>query len=371
MTLYIIISVIVIIAVTGFLFVKLSPEFGGSHSESDKARYAESGHYEENTFQNLIETKMDMDFKNMMKTIYEFISGEPNRSPKNPLPMIERSSREIDGYNGPARLMWYGHSAFLFQMDGKSFLLDPMFGQVAAPHPWLGSNRYNRILPIEIDSLPKIDGVFISHDHYDHLDYGSIKKLLNKTDHFYLPLGVGVHFREWGVEKSRITEFNWWDEGIISDDILIAFAPTRHFSGRGLSDRNATMWGSWIIRGKDAKLYFSGDSGYGPHFKAIGKKYGPFDFALMECGQYNEKWAAIHMMPEETAQASADVKAEKMMPIHWGAFTLSLHDWNDPVKRVIPAAEILGIPVIVPKMGEFVSIESPSTAFEDWWKSII
>jgi len=363
-------SLILVIAIIGFAFIKLSPQFGGDHTAEDKSRYQASGHYEGGTFQNLIETNMDMDFKNIMKTMYQFITGAPNRTPEKPLPIIERASKEIAGYSGAARLMWYGHSSFLLQLDGKNFLLDPMFGKVAAPHPWLGSNRYNSVLPIEIDSLPSIDGVIISHDHYDHLDYGSIKQLIDKTDHFYLPLGVGAHFREWGVEESRITEFNWWDETTIDSDLQLAFTPSRHFSGRGISDRNATMWGSWVIKGKKVNLFFSGDSGYGPHFKAIGEKYGPFDLALMECGQYNQKWAAIHMMPEETAQAGVDVDAKKLMPIHWGAFTLSLHAWDDPVKRVVPAAEALNLETVVPKIGEFIEVESPKTDFVDWWKSL-
>lgn len=369
MTFYILISCVVLLAIVGFLFLTFSPEFGGSHSSDDKRRYSESGHYENGEFQNLIETSMDMDAKGMAKTMWEFLAGGERRSPEEPLPLIEQSQNAIRGYDGPARLMWYGHSAFLLQMDGKNILLDPMFGQVAAPHPWLGSNRFNSEMPLAIENLPAIDAVFISHDHYDHLDYGSIKKLIDKTAHFYLPLGVGAHFREWGVSDDQITEFNWWDEAEM-DGIEVAFTPSRHFSGRGITDRNSTMWGSWVIKGTAAKLYFSGDSGYGPHFEKIGEKYGPFDFALLECGQYNQRWEAIHMMPEQTAQAAQDIGAKAMMPIHWGAFTLALHQWDDPIKRVVPAAEKPGIPVVIPQIGEFVSVLQPATDFEGWWMEL-
>ncbi|MCZ4408859.1 MBL fold metallo-hydrolase [Cryomorphaceae bacterium 1068] len=362
-------STIGFIAVVAVLFIKFSPEFGGSHSNEDKERYATSGHYENNEFQNLIETSMDMDAKGMAKTMWEFLAGGERRKPASPLPMIFRDSEEIIGYDGPARLMWYGHSAFLLQMEGKNILLDPMFGQVAAPHPWLGANRFNSEMPISIENLPSIDAIIISHDHYDHLDYGSIKALIGKTKHFYLPLGVGAHFREWGVPEEQITEFNWWDAGSIGD-ISIAFTPSRHFSGRGVTDRNSTLWGSWVIKSSKSKLFFSGDSGYGPHFKQIGEKFGPFDFALMECGQYNEKWAAIHMMPEETALATEEVDAKVMMPIHWGAFTLALHQWDDPIKRVVPAGAELSIPVVIPQIGEFVSVNEPSTAYQGWWEEL-
>jgi L-ascorbate metabolism protein UlaG (beta-lactamase superfamily) len=369
MTLYIVLSIVALIAIVAVLFVNFNPEFGGSHSDDDKKRYTASGHYEEEKFQNLIETSMDMDAKGMAKTMWEFMAGGERRQPAAPFPVIYRESTEISGYQGPARLMWYGHSTFLLQMEGKNILLDPMFGQVAAPHPWLGSNRFNSEMPISIENLPSIDAIIISHDHYDHLDYGSIKSLISKTKHFYLPLGVGAHFREWGVPEEQITEFNWWDEGNIGG-IEIAFTPSRHFSGRGVTDQSATLWGSWVIKSSVSKLFFSGDSGYGPHFKEIGEKYGPFDFALMECGQYNKRWAAIHMLPEETAKASQEVGAKVMMPIHWGAFTLSLHQWDDPIKRVVPAAAELNIPVVIPQIGEFVSVNEPSTEYKGWWEDL-
>ena len=163
---------------------------------------------------------------------------------------------------------------------------------------------------------------------------------------------------------------NWWDETKLGN-IQLAFTPSRHFSGRGLTNRNSTLWGSWVITGKEDTLFFSGDSGYGNHFKAIGDKYGPFDFAMLECGQYNEKWAQIHMMPEETAQAGVDVKAKTLMPIHWGSFTLALHDWTDPVARVTKAAKPLNIEVLIPKIGESLWMEDLKVSNGNWWKELI
>ncbi|MGB1004826.1 MAG: MBL fold metallo-hydrolase, partial [Salibacteraceae bacterium] len=199
-------------------------------------------------------------------------------------------------------------------------------------------------------------------------DYGSIQKLKSKTNMFFVPLGVGAHFMEWGINESQITEMNWWETNRL-DNMEFSFTPSRHFSGRGLTDRNTTLWGSWVIKGKNENLFFSGDGGYGPHFKKIGEKFGPFDLALIECGQYNEKWSQIHMMPEQSAQAGLDLKAMFIMPIHWGAFTLAMHSWTDPVIRIKVKAEELGIPIITPKIGgqiEIKALDNPKYQ-KEWW----
>lgn len=363
-----ILGLALLLVIIGFFFIQFSPEFGGKHETDDIARYESSGHYTDGKFENLIPTNMDMGFKDMMSTMAAFIKGGKDRRPLKRLPQLAVDSASIANYTGPTRLIWFGHSSFLLQMDGKNILLDPMLGPVPAPHPMLGGKRYNLDLPIAIEKLPKIDAIIISHDHYDHLDYGSIQKLKSKTEKFFVPLGVGAHIESWGVPDDSITEFNWWDETQF-DHITLVFAPSRHFSGRGLGDRFSTLWGSWIIKGSKDNIYFSGDSGYGPHFKAIGKKYGPFDFAMMECGQYNEKWANIHMMPEETAQAGLDIEAKVMMPIHWGAFTLSLHSWTDPVERVQKKASELGLPLRIPEIGEPIVIGNELPAIKEWWSS--
>ncbi len=357
---------IVIVFIVGFLL--FSPEFGGKPSKADKKRFEASNNYSDGVFVNEIETNMDMSAGDMWKTLKEFMRDTPGRRPQKPLHQESVDSTEIANYSGPSRLIWFGHSAFLLQMDGQTILIDPMLGKVPAPHPWLGGNRFNEDLPIILEKLPKIDAVIISHDHYDHLDYGSIKKLKEKTSKFLVPLGVGAHLKEWGVSESAYQEFNWWDETQVGP-IRFVFCPSRHFSGRGLTDRSTTLWGSWVVLGGKEKFYFSGDSGYGPHFKRIGEKYGPFDLALMECGQYNEKWATIHMMPEETAQAGIDVQAAAIMPIHWGAFSLAPHEWTDPVERVQKKALELNLPLRTPRIGESFLINDVSPHLDNWWKN--
>jgi L-ascorbate metabolism protein UlaG (beta-lactamase superfamily) len=361
-------ALIIVVALVGgiAIFINVHPEFGGSHSKEDLARYQETGLYEESSFKNKIETNMDMDFKTIVSVTKDFFGGIPRSEPKEKIQVEYVDSLELEQPYEATRLMWYGHSAFLLQMEGKNILLDPMLGESPTPVKFIGPKRYSEDLPISIQKLPKIDAIIISHDHYDHLDYPSIIALKDKTESFLVPMGVGAHFRAWGVPAEQIQEFTWWDE-IKFKGLDLAFTPSRHFSGRGIMDRNTTLWGSWVIKGAQENIYFSGDGGYGPHFKEIGEKYGPFDFAMMECGQYDMRWKDIHMMPEETAQAAADVNTKLMMPIHWGGFTLGMHSWTDPIERVSAKARELGIPLIAPQIGQIFEPKA-SLKVEEWWK---
>jgi L-ascorbate metabolism protein UlaG (beta-lactamase superfamily) len=284
----IVFSLVAVIALGMWLFISLSPQFGGKPSESDKDRFSETGYYKEGVFENLIHTSMDMDAKTVVSTMIAFAKGGKERQPFFELPVLDRDSTEIADYSGPARLVWFGQSAFLLQIDGKNILIDPMFGESPSPLPVLGAQRYGE-LPIAIEKLPKIDLMLISHDHYDHLGHGSILKLKEKTKAFYVPLGVGAHFESWGTDSKKIREFEWCERADF-EGIGIIFTPSRHFSGRGITDRNCTLWGFWVIKGQTQNIYFSDDGGYGPHFREIGEKLGPFDFAMMECGQYNQNW---------------------------------------------------------------------------------
>ena len=352
-----------------FVFTQTSPQFGGKDSAQDIIDYNKSGHYKDGKFQNLIPTNADdMTFAKMLSVSKDFILGVPRTKPEFDFPQEKVDSIYLEESIHINKLIWFGHSAFLLQLDGKNILLDPMLGESPSPHPFIGTKRFNKELPIEIEKLPKIDAIIISHDHYDHLDYESIQLLKEKTAIFFVPLGVGKHLKSWGIDSNDIKELNWWDETEFKD-IQLAFTPSRHFSGRGFSDGSSSMWGSWVIKGKTKNIYFSGDSGYGPHFKEIGDKYGPFDFAMMECGQYNENWVNIHMVPEETVEASIDLKTKVMMPIHWGAFALSLHAWDDPILRVTKKAKTLNLPITVPIIGEIITLNKIDLSILEWWKN--
>lgn len=358
---------LVILLVGAFLFIQLSPEFGGKPTNEQRESFAQLDHYRDGTFINLTPTSMDMSFGNILSVLRDYIKGIPNGTPDFMLPVEPVDSLSlVEPIDSPTQITWFGHSAVLLEIDGLRVFIDPMLGNVPAPHPWLGGNRFNKQLPINIEQLPPIDAVLISHDHYDHLDYGSVKKLKEKVKDFYVPLGVGAHLRRWGVDKSAIHELDWWD-GAQHQNLKFVFTPSRHFSGRGVTDRSTTLWGSWIVQGKSHNIYFSGDGGYGPHFQEIGERYGPFDFAMMECGQYDKRWAQIHMMPEESAQAAVDVQARLMMPIHWGAFRLALHSWTDPIERVTAKAQQLQMPITTPKIGETLTVGSNNPPSSSWW----
>lgn len=370
MTGILIVGVILLLVIVGYSFTKLSPQFGGKPTTEQIALFNRSGHYQNGIFVNEIPTSMDMGFGKFMSILKDFIKGVPHQAPKSPLPVLKVDSLDIATRSDTVtQVTWFGHSAFLLEIQGKNILLDPMFGSTPAPHPWLGRHRFTEGLPIEIEKLPQIDAVIFSHDHYDHLDYGSIMKLKAKVKQFYVPLGVGAHLIEWGVPKENVHELNWWDE-IQHEDLRFKCAPARHFSGRGFGDRFTTLWASWVIQGTHHNIYFSGDSGFGPHFKTIGEKYGPFDFAMVECGQYDTRWDNIHMMPEQTAQAAVDVKTKLFMPIHWGAFVLALHTWKDPIERVTKKAKELAMPITTPRIGEPVILELAEKPTNRWWEGI-
>lgn len=349
------------------LFIAFHPVFGQKPSKESIHHYKTLEYYSNGTFVNQIPTEMTTDFRSMLPVLKEFLKGSPKRQPKHPIQVqpLQFSSQKT---SQNTKITWLGHSAFLIEMDDKRILLDPMFGKAPSPVPWFGNKRYSKELPFSVEDLPQIDLVVFSHDHYDHLDYGTIKKLKDRIKKFIVPLGVGSHLERWGVELERIQECNWWDKAD-ADGLSLVCTPARHFSGRSLTNRNSTLWSSWVLNGKDTKIYFSGDSGYGPHFKEIGEKYGPFDVTLMECGQYHEKWAAIHMMPEETVQAHVDVKGKVMIPIHWGAFTLSVHDWTDPIERVIKAANEQNVMICTPQIGERFTIDDDVYPRLMWWKT--
>ena len=369
MTLFIILGTVGIVVIGTTLFVWLSPEFGGSISSNHKQVYSKSPQWQEDKFVNAIPTSMDIGLKEMPGLIMKQFQSDPHRQAQKDIPVIKIDSIDIaQRADSITQLTWFGHSAFLLEIKGRKILIDPMFGSTPAPHPTLGKKRYSSELPIQIEKLPEIDAILLSHDHYDHLDYGSIMKLKDKTREFFVPLGVGRHLESWGIPKEHIHELDWWEFAEF-EELKLTCAPARHFSGRGLMDRATTLWCSWAIKSDDKNLFFSGDSGYGPHFEEIGEKLGPFDFAMMECGQYNQQWSSIHMMPEETVQAGIDVKAKVAMPIHWGAFTLAFHSWTDPAERFTKEAQIKGLDFTTPRIGEAIVLGGKHSTTR-WWEEI-
>ena len=359
-----ILSVVGVITIVGVAFVNVSPQFGAAAKELSLERIRKSPNFLNGAFKNQEKTLQSTGFK--WSTIPQFFTDGNNKVPAKDLPIQKITKNYFKNEPQQPRITWFGHSAAFIEMEGLNIFIDPMLGDVPAPHPLLGSKRFQKELPISIDSLPKIDVVLISHDHYDHLDYGSIVKLKDKVNQFYVPLGIKAHLTSWGISEKKITEFDWW-ESINYNGIEFISTPARHFSGRGITNRNSTLWCSWVLKSDNSNIFFSGDSGYGKHFKEIGEKYGPFNFAMVECGQYNEQWSQIHMTPEETIKASIDVKSNLTMPIHWGSFKLALHSWNDPIIRASAKANELNIKLTTPKVGEAIILNGNSIPTEKWW----
>ncbi|SNR52467.1 MBL fold metallo-hydrolase [Lutibacter flavus] len=359
-----ILSIFVVITLVGVAFVNVSPQFGSDAKDVSLERIRKSPNFLNGAFKNSEKTIQNTGFK--WSTIPKFFTDGNNKTPSVELPMEKLSKSYFENEPKQPRITWFGHSAAFVEMEGMNIFIDPMLGDVPAPHPLLGSKRFQKELPISIDSLPKIDVVLISHDHYDHLDYGSVVKLKDKVGQFYVPLGIKAHLTSWGIDTTKIIEFDWW-ESINYKGIEFISTPARHFSGRGVTNRNSTLWCSWVLKSENSSIFFSGDSGYGKHFKEIGDKYGPFDFAMMECGQYNEQWSQIHMTPEETIIASIEVQSKLTMPIHWGSFKLALHSWDDPILRASVKAKELNIKFSTPKVGESIVLNQENFPNESWW----
>jgi L-ascorbate metabolism protein UlaG (beta-lactamase superfamily) len=301
-------------------------------------------------------------------TIRKMIFGNEIRKPNQDLPQADI---DLDLLESPdssyLKVTNVGHSSLLIYMDGYRILTDPVYEAKISP---VGPSRFNKDIPLDPITLKNIDVVVISHNHYDHLNKYSIQTIHEEVKQFIVPLGVGAQLEAWGVAREKIAELDWWEEFSVDENLTITSTPSQHFSGRGLTDRNKTLWTSYVISSSDHRIYFSGDSGYFDGFKTIGEKYGPFDIAFLECGAYNQAWSFVHMFPEETVQAAIDLKASYTWPIHWGTFNLALHDWFDPMERVSAAAKVQGIRLLTPIFGRIVEYPGKlDTA--DWWRSYV
>jgi len=361
-------GVVLLLLLATVIFFYTAPQLGASAKGDRLERMKAASNYEYPVFLNTIETKMEMPKGTMGKVLrHYFFEDKSNKKPVEPIKVQQFDKNAFESIpDDSIAFTWFGHSTILMKVSGVTILADPVLvGERTSMFTFMGPRRFRYTHHIDLEELPKIDAMILSHDHYDHLDFPTIKALKDRVDRFFLPLGTGAHFEHWGVEASKITELNWWDEFEFGK-LTLAFTPTRHFSGRGLRDRFHTLWGSWVIMSESNRVYFSGDSGYFPGFKEIGEKYGPFDLTFMECGAYNEGWSEIHMFPEETAQAHLDVKGKLLMPIHWGKFDLSLHPWKESVTRLNKKAKEEGISLFTPKVGQMVSL-SDSANLDQWW----
>lgn len=336
--------------------------YGKKPSEKRLERIKQSPNYKSNVFQNLSHTVTLAEDSSFFKIAKQQINKNKNVEPPKDIPFVKTDLKLLS--SGEPTIVWFGHSSYFIRINNKNILVDPVLSGNAAPVSFMvkafkGSNEYT------VDDFPEIDLLILTHDHYDHLDYKTITALQPKIKNIYCALGVGSHLEYWGLNSNIMTEFDWWDSHKFENDIEITATPARHFTGRGVK-RAKTLWCSYVLKTPTHKLFLGGDSGYDHHFKTIGEKFGPFDMAILECGQYNTAWPQIHMMPEQTVQACVDLDAKVLFPVHWGKFTLAMHAWDEPITRLTKKAKELNVKVTTPLIGEPIVL---NTTYPDkmWW----
>lgn len=342
-----------------------SPVFGRLPSGARLSRIEQSPNYKDGQFHFTEPTPMQADGINMLTVIRKFLfTPRPDATPlvKMPMAVPEWSAAPVDDI----AITWFGHSSYLLQWNGLNILVDPVFSERTSPVQFAGTKAFAGT-HFDAALLPEIDILLISHDHYDHLDYLTIKKISAKVKHIYTALGIGAHLEHWGIKAESITELDWWEQAAIPGHGSITATPARHYTGRGFT-RNKALWASFVLDIGGKKVFAGGDSGYGQHFSEIGKRFGPFELAILECGQYNEMWPYIHMMPEETVRAAGDLQARILFPVHWGKFALAMHPWKEPADRMLRESETLKQAIITPLPGKRTALKQPDD--QRWWLTL-
>jgi L-ascorbate metabolism protein UlaG (beta-lactamase superfamily) len=359
---------IVLLAI--FLFVYFfihGKPFGSPPSGGRLNRIQHAPSYRNGQFQNINPTPSLTEGASFLGVLRQFLFDKSKRNiPSSPLPSVKTDLLHLP--SDEDILVWFGHSSYFMQLDGKTILVDPVFSGNASPlffttKSFKGTDIY------AVNDFPHIDYLFLSHDHWDHLDYKTLLQLKPKVGKIVTALGVGAHLERWGFESGKILEMDWNQQISLDEGFQVNSVPARHFSGRGFK-RNGTLWTSFVLSTPRKRIFIGGDSGYDHHFKETGEKFGPFDLVILEDGQYNQNWKYIHMTPEETVLAAFDLRAKKLLPVHWAKFSLSLHAWDDPIIRIKKEAALKNMPLIHPLIGEKVFFDREQV-FKNWWEGIL
>jgi L-ascorbate metabolism protein UlaG (beta-lactamase superfamily) len=303
-------------------------------------------------------------------TLREFLRNDGRRLPPGPLPSVDPRDSWRRPPGSGLRATWLGHSTVLIEIDGHRVLTDPVWGARASPFRLIGPKRFQPV-PLRLREMPAVDVVVISHDHYDHLDYPTIRALARHSDvPFVVSLGVGAHLEAWGVAPQRITELDWWESHRVPGTALsISAAPSQHFSGRGFQDRNATLWSSLVIRGDRHAVFFSGDTGLTTEYEAIRARFGPFDLVMLEIGAFNAAWGDMHLGPRNALKAYELLGGRALLPVHWGTFCLAMHDWDEPAETLLALAQAQGAPLLLPRLGAATE-PAHSESANPWWRDV-
>ena len=336
--------------------------FGKSPRGERLERIRKVANYRDGSFQNVEPTEVNPGKVSVFKIMKAMLSRPSTVRPSSEVPHVKTNLKELNA-EGPV-VVWFGHSSYFLQVEGFRILVDPVFSGNASPFRFFGkafegADFYNA------EDLPELDLLVLTHDHYDHLDWPSILKLVPGTKKIVASLGIGAHLEYWGVEKGKITELSWWEGHSVFSGVKITATPSRHFSGRRFK-RGETLWSSFVLQIENYNFFLGGDSGYDRTFTEIGEKFGPFDLAFLECGQYSEYWPQIHMAPEQTAMAAKDLQAKLVIPVHWGKFVMSIHPWNESIQRFSKAAEKEGVKFAAPKIGEPFFLRK-AWEQQTWW----
>lgn len=362
---YIFLGVLFILFIAVYIFLK-QPKFGalpkGERLQSIKA----SPNFKNGKFQNQSFTPDLTEGSSYYSVMKEFLFNKNKRKkPAVRLPSIKENLHALSLQDD--LIVWFGHSSYYMQIAGRKFLVDPVLSGAASPVSFT-TKSFNGTDVYTADDIPVIDYLFISHDHWDHLDYITIKKLQPKIGKIICGSGTGAHFERWGFSKESIIEKEWNEHVILEDGVEVFTVPARHFSGRGFS-RNRSLWMSYVLSTPTKKIFIGGDSGYDAHFKKAGQEFGPFDLAILECGQYDKSWKYIHMMPEEVLQVAQDLKANTLLPAHWGKFQLANHDWDAPIKELVQHNSGTNLPLLTPLIGSITYLDKPAQQ-TNWWQGL-
>lgn len=362
-----VLAVVVVLAVIAIAAYLQHPLFGALPQEERFSRMAQSPNFANGVFRNQIDSPLLTTDQSEFSMMMENLLGEKgNPRPPSAIPAIKTDLKALDASQD--LVIWLGHSSYFVQLGGRRILIDPVFSTNAAPVP-LANVAFDGTSLYAADDMPEVDFLLITHDHYDHLDYPSIQALQPKVKQVVAGLGVGAHFEAWGYDMQTVHEADWHEAIQRVPELQIHVTPARHFSGRTFT-RDQSLWVGFALVSPQRRIFFSGDSGYAPHFAEVGQRHGPFDWVALDAGQYDPRWANVHMNPEQAAQAAEDLRARALTPGHVGRFSISPHDWDDPFKRITKASQGRDYALWTPEIGRPVYLDGRTQNFSAWWRSV-
>lgn len=362
-----VVIVTIVIFILAVYVVMSQPRFGKLPQGDRLEIIKKSPNYKDGSFQNLSHTPPLAEGVAYSTVIKEMLFDKKERvKPIDKIPSVKTNLFNLNIKQDV--LVWFGHSSYFIQLDGKRMLVDPVLSGHASPFSF-SIKAFDGAHVYTADDIPEIDFLFITHDHWDHLDYKTIKKLKPKIKTIVCPLGVAQHLEHWDYDTNIIIEKDWHEKIELGNGFTVNTTPARHFSGRTFK-RNKSLWTSFVLQTPTHKIFIGGDSGYDTHFAEIGKNFGPFDLAILENGQYDRKWKYIHTLPDEFLQIAKELKATKILPVHSSKFALAAHAWDEPLTKVAENAKKENLTLITPMIGEQVNLKDNTQQFTEWWKGI-